>query len=174
MSKVTVSDIRDHLDLAGSENDEAWNDLRTGVRRFIDAGKLDMSQGWKAQETRRLIKVYDAIEEAYPDLERFSSQWATAFLVHESFTGRKTYKNCKGKDGTYRARKREQRLEASRLRRIDDGGFGGTGPRAPSHSPTPSLGSHDDSERDASPPILDRLSGSTRLRSLTPLGGGSE
>ncbi|KAJ7181158.1 hypothetical protein C8R46DRAFT_1211424 [Mycena filopes] len=154
MSKVTVSDIRDHLDLAGSENDKAWNDLRTGVCRFIDAGMLNMSQGWKAQETRRLIKVYDAIEEAYPDLERFSSRWATAFLTNPL--------------------PREQRLEASRLRRIDDGGFGGTGPRAPSHSPTPPLGPHDDSERDASPPIQDRLPGSTRLRSLTPLGGGSE
>ncbi|KAJ7165752.1 hypothetical protein C8R46DRAFT_1096159, partial [Mycena filopes] len=151
MSKVTVADIRDHLGLAGSENDQMWSSLRTSIRRFMHAGMLEMDQSWKAQDTRRLIKVYDAIEEAHPDLERFRGQWATAFL--------KTYKNCKGKDGTYRARNRQDRLAASRLRRVEDGGFGGDGPRAPDHT----------LDRSASPPVRTRASGSARLRSLTPL-----
>ncbi|KAJ7162022.1 hypothetical protein C8R46DRAFT_1037315 [Mycena filopes] len=173
MSKVTVTDIRDHLDLGGSENDQAWSSLRTSIRRFMNAGMLEMEQGWKAQDTRRLIKVYDAIEEAHPDLERFRGQWATAFLVHESFTGQKTYKNCKGKDGTYRTRNRASRLEASRLRRIDDDGFGGDGPRAPAYSPTstPSPGPDD---APASPPVQTRPSGSTRLPSLTPMSDEDE
>ncbi|KAJ7718166.1 hypothetical protein B0H16DRAFT_426071 [Mycena metata] len=174
MSKITVADIRDHLDLTGSENDQAWSSLRTSIRRFMDAGMLDINQGWKAQDTRRLIKVYDAIEEAHPELERFRSQWATTFLVHEAFAGQKTYKNCKGKDGTYRTRSRNQRLQASRLRRVDDDGYGGSGPRAPSHSPTPPAslrGSDGDNSQDRpdSPPVQARPSGSTRLRSLTPM-----
>ncbi|KAJ7136259.1 hypothetical protein C8R46DRAFT_1361944 [Mycena filopes] len=176
MSKVTVTDIREHLGLAGSENDQAWSSLRTSIRRFMSAGMLEMDQGWKAQDTRRLIKVYDAIEEAHPDLERFRGQWATAFLVHESFTGQKTYNNCKGKDGTYRARNRQGRLAASRLRRIDDGGFGGDGPRAPADSPPPtaSPGPDHTPDRSASPPVRTRPSGSARLPSLTPMSDEDE
>ncbi|KAJ7774068.1 hypothetical protein B0H16DRAFT_1713901 [Mycena metata] len=173
MSKVTISEIRDHLELGGDENDQTWSDLRTSIRRFMDAGMLDKNQSWKGQETRRLIKVYDAIEEAHPDLERFRNQWATAYLVHESFTGQKTYTNCKRKDGTYRARNRDRRLAASRLRRIEDDGFGGDGPRpparSPTRSPTPPSGLDDVRDGNVSPPIQARPSGSARLRSLTPL-----
>ncbi|KAJ7497525.1 hypothetical protein FB451DRAFT_1211791 [Mycena latifolia] len=136
MSKVTIADIREHLELAGAENDQAWSDLRTSIRRFMDAGMLDKNSGWKDQDSRRLLKIYDAVEAEYPNLERFRGQWATAFLVHESFGAQKTYKSCKSKDGTYRTRSRGHRLEASRLRRIEGDGFGGTGPRAPTLSPS--------------------------------------
>ncbi|KAJ7108729.1 hypothetical protein C8R44DRAFT_636016 [Mycena epipterygia] len=137
MSRVTVNDVREHLGLAGADNDQTWSDLRTSIRRFMDVGMLDKSCNWKGQDSRRLIKIYDAaslflVEEAHPDLERFHSQWGTSFLVHESFLAQKTYQHCKRKDGMYRARARERRLETSRLCRIDEEGFAGTGPRAPS------------------------------------------
>ncbi|KAJ7242218.1 hypothetical protein C8J57DRAFT_1367753 [Mycena rebaudengoi] len=150
MAKTTIRDIRSQLDLTGNKNDQAWADLRADVRRFMDAGMLDLSMGWKEQDNRRLAKVYDAIEDAHPELRRFRAQWATAFLVHESFGAQRTYKNCKGKDGSYRARSREARL--TRLERLeymiidsDDPipapsflRSNGIGPRAPSHSPNSS------------------------------------
>lgn len=107
--------------------------IKADVRRFMDAGLLDLSLAWKEQDNRRLAKVFDAvrclflaslrvlqhrqIEDAHPDLQRFRAQWATIFLVHATFGGQKTYKSCKGKDGTYRARKRKsRRTDTSDLR----------------------------------------------------------
>ncbi|KAJ7101603.1 hypothetical protein C8R43DRAFT_857484, partial [Mycena crocata] len=109
MTEVTIEDIRRYLNLSGAKNDQVWSDLRADVRRFMDAGLLDLSLAWKEQDNRRLAKVFDAIEDAHPDLQRFRAQWATIFLVHATFGGQKTYKSCKGKDGTYRARKRKSR-----------------------------------------------------------------
>ncbi|KAJ7488651.1 hypothetical protein B0H11DRAFT_2012458 [Mycena galericulata] len=146
MAKVTINDIRNELDLAGAENDQQWADIRGDVRRFMDAGMLDLKLGWKEQDNRRLGKVYNAIEDAYPELRRFRAQWATTFLVHESFGAQRTYKNCKGKDGSFRMRMRKTRM-SQRERRLQDSDEGsmpsGTGPRAPSHSP--------DSSRSPSP-----------------------
>lgn len=76
MAKTTIRDIRSQLDLTGNKNDQAWADLRVciyntfsiilifsqaDVRRFMDAGMLDLSMGWKEQDNRRLAKVYDAV-----------------------------------------------------------------------------------------------------------------
>ncbi|KAJ6614108.1 hypothetical protein B0H10DRAFT_2221577 [Mycena sp. CBHHK59/15] len=75
MSKVTISDICDHLDPSGAKNDQAWSNLTTRIHHFMDAGMLDMDSSWKEQDSQHLIKIYDAeVEAAYPDLERFCSQ----------------------------------------------------------------------------------------------------
>ncbi|KAJ7853158.1 hypothetical protein B0H14DRAFT_2580554 [Mycena olivaceomarginata] len=68
-------------------------------------------------------------------------QWATAHLVHETFPAQKTYKNCKIREGTYRARTRRTRrsnIDHMRADSPDDNVFGGSGPRAPTHSPNAS------------------------------------
>ncbi|KAF8147642.1 hypothetical protein K438DRAFT_1779961 [Mycena galopus ATCC 62051] len=107
----------------------------------MDAGLLDLSVGWKEQDNRRPAKVYDAIEAAYPELERFRGQWVAAHLVHETFSARKTYKNCKTREGTYRARTRRTprtNLDHLRADSPDDNVFGGLGLRAPTHSPNAS------------------------------------
>ncbi|KAJ6496379.1 hypothetical protein C8R45DRAFT_1211961 [Mycena sanguinolenta] len=148
MSKITITEIRNYLGLAGAKHDERWADLRGDIGRFMDAGMLDLDISWKEQDNRRLGKVYNAIEDAHPNLKRFRGQWATISLVHESFGAQKTYKNYKKKAGTYRAKIREARM--SRLERLhtmiidsDDQSpfldwYKGTGPRAPSHSPNSS------------------------------------
>ncbi|KAJ7908527.1 hypothetical protein B0H13DRAFT_1878560 [Mycena leptocephala] len=117
-----TSDIRSYLGLAATKHDKKWNEIRE-------------------QESRRFMKVYDA---------RFRGQWVAQFLVHGCFGGRKTYKTCINKEGTYRARAREgctSRLERELLmiRDSDDENpfptfhkGKGTGPRAPSHSPNSS------------------------------------
>ncbi|KAF7363074.1 hypothetical protein MVEN_00659600 [Mycena venus] len=172
MSKITISDIRAALDLSGAHNDLRWSDIRADVRRFMDAGLLDPSIGWKEQDNRRLAKVYDAIEAAYPDLERFPAQWATAFFVHETFGGQKTYKNCKSKEGTYRERtRRTRRSDSTRLRADspDNTTFGGAGPRPPSHSPnsSPSPTGHN-SKSTSRAASRDRSRSGTALPMLTP------
>ncbi|KAJ7686682.1 hypothetical protein B0H17DRAFT_1071499 [Mycena rosella] len=140
MATVTVRSVREHLGLAGTQNDQRWTDIRAEMRRYMDAGLLDLTIGWKEQESRRLGKVYDAIEEMLPELKRFRAQWATEFLVHESFGAQKTYRNCKNKEGTYRARHRQKSQLARMCEMIwdenEDGYLPptrhkGTGPRAP-------------------------------------------
>ncbi|KAJ7656077.1 hypothetical protein DFH06DRAFT_942654, partial [Mycena polygramma] len=110
MAKVTIDSIRRALDLAGDEHDQRWADIRVYVRRFMDPGMIDLKRGWKEQDNRRLGKVYKAVRDAYPELRRFYGQWGTMFLVHESFGSRRTYKNCKRKDGSYRNRTRQARM----------------------------------------------------------------
>ncbi|KAJ7710643.1 hypothetical protein B0H17DRAFT_1324286 [Mycena rosella] len=58
--------------------------MAEGTWSFSITTQMLMAPKAKEQDNRRLAKVYDAIEAAYPDLERFRAQWATAFLVHES------------------------------------------------------------------------------------------
>ncbi|KAJ7458451.1 hypothetical protein FB451DRAFT_1561091 [Mycena latifolia] len=135
MANVTISDIRAALDLSGSQNNDQWAALRAKVRRYMDAGLLELDLGWKEQDNRRLAKI----EAAYPDLERFRAQWATAYLVHESFVAQKTYRSCKSKEGTYRAKAREaRRSNTSRLRSESPFPADGSEPRAPSYSPNAS------------------------------------
>ncbi|KAJ7795478.1 hypothetical protein B0H14DRAFT_2620892 [Mycena olivaceomarginata] len=83
MSKVTITEIRNYLGLAGNKHDETWADLCGDIRRFMDAGMLDLDISRKEQDKRRLGKVYDA--GAHPNLKRFRGQCTTIFLVHESF-----------------------------------------------------------------------------------------
>ncbi|KAJ7777621.1 hypothetical protein DFH07DRAFT_951268 [Mycena maculata] len=123
---LKISDIREHLDLSGADNDEAWADLRADVRRFMDAGMLDLNLGWKEQDNRKLGKVYRAIDEAHPELEHFRGQWVTQYLVHESFGAQKTYKACKARPGTYHPEI------------IPRSSYKGSGPLAPAHDPSSS------------------------------------
>ncbi|KAJ7139282.1 hypothetical protein C8R44DRAFT_867445 [Mycena epipterygia] len=142
------------------------NMLTGDVHCYMDAGLLDLSIGWK-QDNRRLAKVYDAIEAAYPDLERFRGQWATAHLVHETFSGQRTYKNCKTREGTYRARTRRTRrsnINHSCADSPDDNVFGGVGPRAPPHSPNASP-----SPPTNNSPVGSRGHRASRMRSLPVL-----
>ncbi|KAJ7288364.1 hypothetical protein C8J57DRAFT_1494672 [Mycena rebaudengoi] len=164
MSKVKISQVRTELGLADAKHDQEWSNLRTSVRRFMDAGLLDMRVGWKEQDTRRLIKIYDAIEGAYPDLERFRGQWAAAHLVHESFHAQKTYTSCKGKDGTYRARHRQRRCRSLADSDNEEGDqeWSGINPaQSPPPDPSSSPEMHSvEPQRDVSPPIRARPSGS--------------
>ncbi|KAJ7479030.1 hypothetical protein FB451DRAFT_1131256 [Mycena latifolia] len=139
MANVTISDIRAALDLSGSQNNDQWAALRAKVRRYMDAGLLELDLGWKEQDNRRLAKSQSQIEAAYPHLERFRAQWATAYLVHESFVAQKTYRSCKSKEGTYRAKAREaRRSNTSRLRSESPFPADGSEPRAPCTSFCPS------------------------------------
>ncbi|KAJ7612880.1 hypothetical protein B0H17DRAFT_1153266 [Mycena rosella] len=170
MAQVTIGDIRAALDLSGSQNNDQWAALRAKVRRYMDAGLLELDLGWKEQDNRRLAKVYDAIEAAYPDLERFRAQWATAYLVHESFVAQKTYRSCKSKEGTYRARAREaRRSNTSRLRPESPFPADGSGPRAPSYSPNASRAPTVNNSRSASPGTGRRSRSRSRSASLREL-----
>ncbi|KAJ7279502.1 hypothetical protein C8J57DRAFT_1221164 [Mycena rebaudengoi] len=141
MSKVKISQVRTELGLADTKHDQEWSNLRTSVRRFMDAELLDMRVGWKEQDTRRLIKIYDAIEGAYPDLERFRG---------------------KGKDGTYRARHRQRRCRSLADSDNEEGDQEWSGIN-PVHSVEP--------QRDVSPPIRARPSGSNLPQLIDDEGG---
>ncbi|KAJ7493712.1 hypothetical protein FB451DRAFT_1551106 [Mycena latifolia] len=167
MANVTIGDIRAALDLSGSQNNDQWAALRAKVRRYMDAGLLELDLGWKEQDNRRLAKI----EAAYPDLERFRAQWATAYLVHESFVAQKTYRSCKSKEGTYRAKAREaRRSNTSRFRSESPFPADGSGPRAPSYSPNASRAPTVNNSRSGSPGVgaaSRERSRSAPLRELT-------
>ncbi|KAK7037176.1 hypothetical protein R3P38DRAFT_2771180 [Favolaschia claudopus] len=116
LSQLTIRELRRVLGMDGSAADAKWNDLRKQTRRFMDAGLLRLDLGWKDQNPRQLLKVYDAasqfyIEDVFEPLKRCSNHWATEFLVHDSFSSQKAYENCKDKEGTYRYRTRQNRRD---------------------------------------------------------------
>ncbi|KAK7014530.1 hypothetical protein R3P38DRAFT_3205392 [Favolaschia claudopus] len=111
LSQLTIRELRRILGMDGSAADAKWNDLRKKTRRFMDAGLLRLDLGWKDQNPRQLLKLYDAIEDVFEPLKRCSNHWATEFIVHDSFSSQKAYENCKDKEGTYRYRTRQNRRE---------------------------------------------------------------
>ncbi|KAJ7642164.1 hypothetical protein FB45DRAFT_863217 [Roridomyces roridus] len=102
MTKVTINFIRRKLKLSGDKNDEKWNDLRAEVRRFMDAGLLDMSIGWKAQDDRPLIKIRDArnlpLRHPHPRLAGLLPANFSSFQV----TPERTTHGFKGDSGWWR------------------------------------------------------------------------
>jgi hypothetical protein len=54
------------------------------------------------------------IEEQLPTLRRFRNSWATAHLVKDIVTGRRTYASAKTKENSYRMRRRQKRLSQNR------------------------------------------------------------
>ncbi|KAK7006862.1 hypothetical protein R3P38DRAFT_2554909 [Favolaschia claudopus] len=128
-SDLTIGGLRRRLGMDGSSADRKWNDLRVQVRRFMDAGLLQLDKNWKGQDSRQLLKIYDAIEDVFPPLKRCTNHWAAEFLVHDSFSAQKTYESCKEKEGTYRFRTRRNRRE--RASSDDDDDSGSQGSRGP-------------------------------------------
>ncbi|KAG7097288.1 hypothetical protein E1B28_004653 [Marasmius oreades] len=106
LSKVTVGDIRCHLGLDGPEGDQEWNRIRSTLRRCLTAGKIEWSKGWRDQKLHRLIRIYDAVDEACPAMRQFENQWATQFLAKEYFASHKTYGSCAFNPDTCRGRHR--------------------------------------------------------------------
>lgn len=50
----------------------------------------------------RMYLVCVQIEEAVPGLRRFQNNWGTEYLLKASYSGRKTYRSCKDRPGSYR------------------------------------------------------------------------
>ncbi|KAK7016469.1 hypothetical protein R3P38DRAFT_3202609 [Favolaschia claudopus] len=136
--ELTIRELRRILGMDGATADAKWNDLRKQTRRFMDAGLLRLDLGWKDQNPRQLLKVYDAasqfcilshryrylirrqIEDIFEPLKRCSNHWATEFIVHDSFSSQKAYENCKDKEGTYRYRTRQNRRDRPSWDNNDD------------------------------------------------------
>ncbi|KAL1712196.1 hypothetical protein EV715DRAFT_214133 [Schizophyllum commune] len=104
MNKVKILDIREKLGLAGEENKPEWLDLRQVIRDMTTAGFIDWTLNWRSQKSKRLGKIYDAVEENVPALRRFHNQWGTELLVKEFFQTHKTYKSCIKNPKSYRAK----------------------------------------------------------------------
>ncbi|KAL1755023.1 hypothetical protein FB107DRAFT_214552 [Schizophyllum commune] len=123
MNKVKISDVREKLDLAGDENKPEWLDLRQVIRDMTTAGFIDWTLNWRSQKSKKLGKIYDAVEENVPALRRFHNQWGTELLVKEFFQTYKTYKSCIKNPKSYRAkvaRARAQRHLAQRRANAQD------------------------------------------------------
>ncbi|KAK7041022.1 hypothetical protein R3P38DRAFT_2768433 [Favolaschia claudopus] len=136
------------------------------VRRFMDAGLLQLDKNWKGQDSRQLLKIYDAIEDVFPPLKRCTNHWAAEFLVHDSFSAQKTYESCKEKEGTYRFRTRRNRRE--RASSDDDDDSGSQGSRGPLAPPSTSPSPEPSGSGSGSPQQTEEGHVNDRLPSLTP------
>ncbi|KAK7000787.1 hypothetical protein R3P38DRAFT_2796618 [Favolaschia claudopus] len=139
MSDLTIGGLRRRLGMDGSSADRKWNDLRRQVRRFMDAGLLQLDKNWKGQDSRQLLKIYDA---------------------------QKTYESCKEKEGTYRFRTRRNRRE--RASSDDDDDSGSQGSRGPLAPPSTSPSPEPSGSGSGSPQQTEEGHVNDRLPSLTP------
>ncbi|KAF8871342.1 hypothetical protein BD779DRAFT_1478287 [Infundibulicybe gibba] len=104
ISNSSVRLLRHHMNLVGSEHDIEWIRMRSVIRDYLRAGRIQWGLRWKEQPTRRLSKIYDAIEDDLPVLRRFQNSWATEYLAKNSFNGHKTYERCKDDGSRYRGK----------------------------------------------------------------------
>ncbi|KAJ7348165.1 hypothetical protein DFH08DRAFT_1080268 [Mycena albidolilacea] len=140
MSNVKMEDLQQQLGFDTAQ----WNVLRTCVCDALSAACLDREAKWKAQPPGKLSMAYNAIEEDFPQLRRFSGQWAVHRIAQQSWSNHRSYRSCVGNESTYRGRK-------AAARRINHDGS--ASPHIPSHrrrsshsrTPTPIAGpSHSD------------------------------
>ncbi|KAL0063866.1 hypothetical protein AAF712_009219 [Marasmius tenuissimus] len=113
LNHVKVKDLRRLLQLEGRENNCQWNRIRTTIRTCIHAAHMEWGSNWKGQKSRRLSRIYDAVDEAVPAMRRFKNQWATELLARDYFSGHKTYENCVDNPTTYRGRARSAKTSST-------------------------------------------------------------
>ncbi|KAJ7824185.1 hypothetical protein B0H14DRAFT_2597421 [Mycena olivaceomarginata] len=65
---------------------------------------LNWGENWKSQQSDKLSKAYNAIEEAFPETRRFKGQWAIDRTVKQFRDNHKTYWSCVNNESTYRGR----------------------------------------------------------------------
>jgi len=100
-----MREIRTHLRYDKSK----WRALRSCVRDSLRAARLDWSLDWKSQSTTKLGYAYNAIEDDFPELRRFTGQWAVNRISKDVWDNRKTYLNCVDKPSTYIGRRAARR-----------------------------------------------------------------
>ncbi|KAF8869328.1 hypothetical protein BD779DRAFT_1682335 [Infundibulicybe gibba] len=116
IDSVSIEVLRRYMDLEGSEHDIEWARIRSVVRDFLRAGRIEWTLRWKDQSTRRLAKIYDAIEDQLPALRRFRGSWATEYLTKGTFNNHKTYETCKNDGSKYRGKMKQAYRKAAALR----------------------------------------------------------
>ncbi|KAF8868012.1 hypothetical protein BD779DRAFT_1684884 [Infundibulicybe gibba] len=117
MNRVTTKLIRRHMGLEGVEHKAEWTDIRSTVREYLRAGRIQWSLGWKEQPALKLGKIYNAIEAEVPVLQRFRSSWVTEYLAKTSFAGHKSYETCKNDGSKYRGKHRRICAQAAAHRK---------------------------------------------------------
>jgi len=103
-----MREIRSHLGYDKSK----WRALRSCVRDSLRAARLNWSLDWKSQSTTKLGYAYNAIEDDFPELRRFTGQWAVNRIAKDVWDNRKTYVNCVDKPSTYIGRRAARRQGA--------------------------------------------------------------
>ncbi|KAL1686981.1 hypothetical protein GGG16DRAFT_63211 [Schizophyllum commune] len=169
MNKIKISDIREKLNLMGEENKPEWLDLRQVVRDMTTAGFIDWALNWRSQKSKKLGKIYDAVEENVPALRRFHNQWGTELLVKEFFQTHKTYKSCIKNPRSYRAKVSRARAQHRLTRRRASA-------RDVSRAPSVSDDLHPRAEGDVNMDVDedDRMEGSSGLSYEEKNGSDSE
>ncbi|KAK6974230.1 hypothetical protein R3P38DRAFT_3239734 [Favolaschia claudopus] len=104
---------------------------------------LQLDKNWKGQDSRQLLKIYDAIEDRAED-----------------------YESCKEKEGTYRFRTRRNRRERASSDDDDDSGSQAAAAHSHHHPPHPSP--EPSGSGSGSPQQTKKVTSMDRLPSLTP------
>ncbi|KAF8874340.1 hypothetical protein BD779DRAFT_1678771 [Infundibulicybe gibba] len=117
INSVTIALLRQHMDLEGPEHKIEWDRMRSVIRDFLRAGRVEWTLRWKDQPARRLAKIYDAIEDELPVLRRFRGSWATEYLSRSAFSNHKTYETCKDDGLKYRGKTKRIYRAAVALRK---------------------------------------------------------
>ncbi|KAF9462979.1 hypothetical protein BDZ94DRAFT_1259798 [Collybia nuda] len=63
-----------------------WLCIQNNVCDMLAGVHIDWELDWKGQQNRKLVKLFDAVEEAEPSLCHFQNQWAVEYLAKEVFT----------------------------------------------------------------------------------------
>ncbi|KAE9385959.1 hypothetical protein BT96DRAFT_949476 [Gymnopus androsaceus JB14] len=97
LSHIKIADICKYLDLSDPAKKLKWNSTCTTIRNAMLTAMMDP----KSPRSARMIasgsskgsksRLYDAAEEAVPDLKKFKNQWAVKFIAHHSFGNARLY-----------------------------------------------------------------------------------
>ncbi|KAG8867893.1 hypothetical protein FRB98_003913, partial [Tulasnella sp. 332] len=60
MSTITVSSIRQEMDLSGKENDDKWQTVQNCIRDCMSARRIEWDLRWSEQSATKLSKIFDA------------------------------------------------------------------------------------------------------------------
>ncbi|KAF8873268.1 hypothetical protein BD779DRAFT_1477100 [Infundibulicybe gibba] len=117
MDHVNIKRIRRYMNLEGDEHKDEWTNIRSTVREYLRAGRIQWSLGWKEQKSLKLGKIYNAIEAEVPALRRFRGSWATEYLAKHSFGSHRSYETCKNDGSKYRGKFKRLRAQAAAYRK---------------------------------------------------------
>jgi len=106
-SRVKMGDLRMTLGV----DDVTWNSIHTCTRDALAAARPDYNRNWKAQKPDKFAKAYNAIEEKFPVLRRCEGQWGIDRIAKQSWSNRKSYRNCVRDPSTYHGRRAAARRD---------------------------------------------------------------
>ncbi|KAJ3899869.1 hypothetical protein F5879DRAFT_1057485 [Lentinula edodes] len=98
LKNTSIAEIRQHMGLEGKDSDSKknWLNHRKTVRDALTGAQLDYNLDLRSQDTMKIAKCIQVIDDCHPLFKRFKGSWASHFVLRQCWSNRVEWLDNRG------------------------------------------------------------------------------